>query len=161
MDSNLQAQVAQGVGRRTWLAGSFAIVALVVLAIVALVLAAGREAAVYPTGSPEAAFQQYAAAWDAGDLDTAWGSLTLRAQGRLSEWEFRDANTWRDDEKHRVWIDERSGADDRVVLHLTIETIYDGGLFGSGRYEDASSVTMVREDGDWKIDTPLVGYSRW
>jgi len=161
MDTNTTATEPRGGSRSIWLAGAIVAIVLALVAAAALIVSGDREDAVYPPDSPEAAFQGYAQAWDEGDTDTAWSVLTSSAQGRVSRRDFREANTWRDEEGYRIWIDDRSGTDERAVLHLTIETIYDAGLIGSGRYEESSRVTMVREDGEWKIDTPLVGYHRW
>lgn len=161
MNENAEAPEPTGGGRSTWLAGGIVAIVLVIVAAATLVLAAGREDASYPPDSPEAAFQGYARAWDAGDTEGAWDMLTTTAQGRVSKFEFRDANSWRGEEQQRLWIHDRSGTDERVVLHVTIETTGGGLLFGSGDWEETARVTMVREDGDWKIDTPLVGYYRW
>lgn len=148
-------------GRSIWIIGLIGALVLVLVAAGTVLFINDDEVAAYPPDSPEAAYQAYAQAWDAGDVEAAWGALTPRAQALVPRYEFRDANRWRGEEAMRVWIDQRTGTDDRVVLHLSIESVYDGGLFGSDRYTDGSRVTLVREDGDWKIDSPLVGYHAW
>lgn len=139
-----------------------AIVALVLggAAVAAVSIDGGREWVSYPPGSPEAALQRYASAWEAGDTATAWDAFTPGSRNRLSRREFQEANDWRGSERHRVWVDERSGTGERVTLHLSVETIYGNGLVGLARYTLRTRVTFVRQDDQWKIDTPLVGYQR-
>ena len=161
MNDNAVVTEPQGGGRSIWLVGAIVAIVLVVVAAAAIFVVNDQQDAEYAAGSPEAAFQAYARAWGSGDTDTAWAALTTRAQERLSEHEFRHVNVWQGDEARRVWIDERTGTDERAVLHLSIETIYDGGLFGSDRYTEDARVTLVLEEGEWKIDTPLVGYEQW
>jgi hypothetical protein len=133
MNDNAATTEPRGGGRSAWLAGGIVAIVLVVVAVAAILILDTREDTEYLPGSPEAAFQAYALAWDVGDTDVAWAALTTEAQDRVSRYDFREANSWREEEAQRIWIDSRSGSDDRVVLHLTIETIYDDGLFGSGR----------------------------
>jgi|GEM_PF-2047608 len=161
MNDSAVATEPQGGGRSAWLVGGIVALVLVLVAVAAIFLVNDQQDAEYAVGSPEAAFQDYARAWDSGDTDAAWAALTIRAQERVSEHEFRDANAWQAREAQRIWIDDRSGTDERVVLHLSIEHIYDGGLFGSDGDTEDARVTLVLEDGVWKIDTPLVGYYRW
>lgn len=161
MNDNAEATEPQGSGRSIWLIGGIVAIVLVVVALVTFVLVNERGDTEYPSGSPEAAFQDYARAWESGDTDAAWAALTVGAQGRLSQYEFREANHWRGDEAQRIWIDERIDTDGRAVLHLSVETIYSGGLLGSDRYREDTRVTLVFDDDEWKIDTPLVGYNRW
>jgi hypothetical protein len=161
MNENAAAPEQGHSDRSTWLVGGVLGIVLVVVAVAAIVIVGAREDKEYAAGSPEAAFQAYVRAWDAGDTDAAWAMLTDEAQVRGSRSDFRAANSWRENQAQRIWIDQRQGTDERAVLHLTIESIHDEGLFGSGRDQDESRVTMVREDGDWKIATPLVGYYPW
>jgi hypothetical protein len=161
MNGNAASTEPAGGGRTTWLVGAIVAIVLVVVAAAAILIVDERGDAGYPPDSPEAAFQAYAHAWDEGDTESAWDMFTPAAQGRVSHFEFRDANRWREDEVQRIWIDDRSGTDERVTLRLTVETVYRGGLFGSDRWQDTSVVTLVDTDDGWKIDTPLVGYQRW
>jgi hypothetical protein len=133
---------------------------LAVAAIAAFLLATTRQDATYAPDSAEAAFQRYLAAWDRGDVETAYAALSTRARTHLPLWEFREAQSWSGDQPARVWIAERRDFGERVVLKLTIEQSYEG-LLGPSRYHDQPSVTLVREHGVWVIDTPLVGYHIW
>ena len=55
---------------------------------------------------------------------------------------------------------ERTGDDDRVVLTLSVERTWDG-LLGPDRDIQSLRLTLVRLDGEWHIDTPLVGLYPW
>lgn len=134
--------------------------ALVALAILAGLLVASRQDASYAPSSPEAAFQGYLRAWDSGDPDGAYAALSDRARSRVPEREFRDVHRWSEEESARIWIDDVSGAGDQVTLAVTVESSHPGFL-RSERYRDEMRIRMVREDGAWMIDTPLVGYHPW
>jgi hypothetical protein len=161
MNDTETATEPRSMSRSTWIIGAIVGVVLVVAAAAAIGLTSGREDAHYLPGSPEAAFQEYVRVWEVGDTETAWAALTLRAQEQIPRHEFNSANRWRTEESRRVWIEEVLGSEERPVLHLTVETIYHGGLFGSDRYREDSRVVMVREDGAWKIDSPIAGHYRW
>jgi hypothetical protein len=160
MNSTQAATRPQSTGRSTWVLGGVLVVVLVVIAVAAVVLSSAREDATYLAGSPEAALQEYFHAWRSGDIEAAYAALSSRAQARVPRDEFRDARRWQGESRVRVWIDERTEIADRVGLDLTLEEAYDG-LLRPARDTMGLRVTMIRQDGDWKIDTPLVGYYPW
>jgi hypothetical protein len=159
LSDDAQDRAGEVTDRSGWLIGGLVGLAIAVAIITAIVVAVSRQDEVYPAGSPEAAFQAYLRAWDEGDTEAALAAFSERARKRVSTWEFRQAQGWADEEAARIWIDDVTERDGRVTLRLAIETVY-GGLFGSERYTEHTRVTLVREDGGWKIDTPLVGYYR-
>ena len=160
MDESTAATDPQGGGRTIWLGGAIVAMVIVVIAAVLFVAAGDREDAAYAPGSPEAAYQAYLRAWEAGDVDTAWASLTSQAQDRVDEYEFRAAARWRDEERVRIWIDDVDTTAERATLHVTIETTYDG-LLGPDHDRHDAWVRLVREDGEWRIASPLIGYDQW
>jgi hypothetical protein len=149
-----------GKDRRSWVFAAAVAGALVLIAVATVLYSVSRPDVSYAPDTPEAAFHRYAQAWDAGDVETAYAELSAHAKARVPAREFREAITWSRDEVVRVWIDDRGGTDSRAVLTLTVETS-DGGWLGVERYRDHPRVTLIREDGAWKIDTPLVGYQAW
>lgn len=160
MDDEQTFSKPPGAGRLTWLVGGAIAIVLVLIAAATVMLTDDREDASYPSGSPEAALQGYFRAWQAGDVDTAYAALSTHARARVPRDEFRHAQTWQGDARVRVWIDERTGTTERAVMDLTLEERWDG-LLRPTRDTTRSRVSMVREDGTWKIDTPLVGYYPW
>jgi hypothetical protein len=148
---------APGLSRRTWLVVVSVAFALVALAIQAGLLVTSRQDASYAPDSPEAASQGYLHAWDSGDPDGAYAALSDRARSRVPEREFRDVHRWPEEESARIWIDDVSGAGEQVTLAVTVESS-NPGFLRSERYRDELRIRMVREDGAWMIDTPLVGY---
>lgn len=146
--------------RRPWLVGAILLAALVAVASVAIVLTNEREDGGYEPGSPEAVVQAYAVAWAAGDSDAAWQMLTPRAQSRVEQFEFRNAIRWDEEVPSRVWVDERRDFDDHVVLSLSVERTWDG-LLGTDRDVSPLRISLVRIDGQWHIDTPIVGFYPW
>jgi hypothetical protein len=160
MDDERTSARPPGAGRLTWLVGGSIAIVLVLIAAASVILSTDREDASYPSDSPEAALQGYFRAWQAGDIDAAYAALSIRARARVPRQEFRHAQTWQGEARVRVWIDERTGTTERAVLNLTLEERWDG-LLRPARDTTRSRVTMIREDGDWKIDTPLAGYYPW
>jgi len=134
------------------------IVALIAIALV-LVLAVPRDPTTYAPGSPEAAFQTYYQAFEAGDLDAAHALFSADVKRQLTRSEYRrfDAeHGWQRDEDRRVILSRTDVTGDRAILHLRIDTFYQGGL-GASRNSQERSVRLVQEDGMWLIDEPIVG----
>ena len=143
---------------RSTLVISVAIAALVVIAlVVALVLP--DTPATYPAGSPEAAFQDFYAAWESGDLDTAYAGLSTAVAADLDRTEYRrlDAEQrWQRDQDRRLVLLGVDVDGERAVLRLRVDSFSGGGLSGD-RYSEERSIRLVREAGAWRIDEPLVG----
>lgn len=135
--------------------------AIVIVAVaVGAVLTIEQQDAEYPAGSPEAAFQAYLRAWESGDADLAWAALSTRAQEQIPLDRFRSANARQPDDARSIWIDEVIRHDERVVLLLAVESLSEDGLLRRDRVRESARMTLVREDDDWKIDSPISGY-RW
>jgi hypothetical protein len=137
------------------------IVAIAIAAVVAVVLLANRAPASYPAGSPEAAFQGYLQAFERGDYAASYASFSKAIRDSTSESEYRTAvgqyGIYDGVQGSRVLFDRTSGSGDRVVLHLIVEQYSGGGPFGGGEvYRSSRQISMVREDGTWKIDQALV-----
>ena len=160
MEQTAGATQRQGSDRRTWLLGAIAVIVLIAIAAATVMLASTREDATYEPGSPEAAVQAYAAAWQAGDADAAWDLLTPGAQARVQEFEFRRAASWEEDMPTRLWVDERHDYEGRVVLDLSLERTWDG-LLGPDRDIQSLRLTLIQIDDAWRIDTPVVGFYPW
>jgi hypothetical protein len=134
------------------------VVALVVVAVAVVIVLGSRGAATYPPDSPEASFQAYLQAYEANDLETAYGylSVRIRSDTALSAYLDEAAMYDRGDMTRGVWIDSVDRTGGRATLNLTIEEFYSSGLSSSSyRYE--SRVRMVLEDGSWRIDERLAG----
>lgn len=135
--------------------------AVVIVAVaVGAMLTIDQQDAEYPAGSPEAAFQAYLRAWESGDADLAWAALSSRAQEQIPLDRFRSANAHQPDDAHSIWIDDVIRHDERVVLLLAIESLSEDGLLRRDRERASARMTLVRENDDWKIDSPASGY-RW
>ena len=87
-----------------------------VLGAAALLLSSEPSESEYPSGSPQAAFQGYLRAWEAGDVSEAWASLSTAAQARVSYERFVAANRRQPDDAYRVWIEDVSVDGDHAVL---------------------------------------------
>ncbi|MGH2456618.1 MAG: hypothetical protein ACRDHD_10235 [Candidatus Limnocylindria bacterium] len=145
---------------RTLLAIAGGIAALLLLAVVVVVLAGNRQAQEFPPGTPEAAMQAYLRAWDDDDLPAAYAYFSADVRDRASLEEYQAvARSYGepsfDGPRRAVYIDGVDGSGDRVTLLLTVEERY-GDAFGGGSNRYERPVRMVREDGEWKIDEPLI-----
>ncbi len=133
---------------------------IVLVALVAAVLIT-RPAAIYPAGSPEAAFQAYLAAYRSGDLDGAYAAFSGDVRARLSPDEYEslaaDQRRWGAQDDPRIVLDRTDRtAPDRVTLQMTIEH-FTPGVLGSSRWTEPLSVRMVLEAATWRIDDALLG----
>jgi hypothetical protein len=135
-----------------------AIVALVVIALIVAVALPNRPTD-YPAGSPEAAFQDFYEAWEAGDVEAAYGHLSsaVTADLTLAEYRRMDADwSWQRDQDRRLVLLSAELTGERATLRVRVDEFYQGGLSGQ-RNSYERSVRLVRELGTWLIDDPLLG----
>jgi hypothetical protein len=133
--------------------------AVAVLGVAAILLSRERSESEYPSDSPQAAFQGYVRAWEAGDVSSAWASLGTAAQEHVSYERFDAANRHQPDDAYRVWIDDVSVDGDHAVLHVVVESLTGDGLLQPDRERVERRVTLAREAGSWKVENPIVSYS--
>lgn len=132
--------------------------AIVVLALAALALRPGGSP-IYPPDSPEAAFQGYLTAYEAGDIDTAYGYFSTTVRETMTPEGYReiaDMYGRYNSEDRRIVLDGVERAGDRVTLRLRIDHFSADGI-GGNRYSFAQEVRLVAEDGAWKLDELLAG----
>jgi hypothetical protein len=137
------------------------IVVLVVVAVIAVVALGSRAGPTFSADTPEGVVQRYLAAAEDQDHETAWGYLSADVQADMSLEEYR--RTARDygyygEQTRRVLFDRSEVEGDRARVWLTVEEYYGGGPFGGGEtYRSERPIALVREDGAWRIDDPLIG----
>lgn len=135
-----------------------AIVALIALALV-VVLAVPKGLTAYDSGSPEAAFQAFYQAFEAGDVDAAYALLGSSVTGQMTLAEYRRLDSeqaWQRDQDRRVLLLGADLTGDRANLRLRVDEFSQGGL-GGNRYSSERTIRLVREGGAWLIDEPIVG----
>ena len=134
------------------------IAALIAIALV-LVLAVPRDPTTYAPGSPEAAFQTFYQAFEAGDLDAAHALFSAEVKQQLTRSEYRRFEAemgWQREQDRRVVLLSADVTGDRANLHLRIDDFYQGGL-GASRNSQARTIRLVHEGGVWLIDEPIIG----
>jgi hypothetical protein len=136
------------------------ILAVAAVAILAVALTV-RPAPSYPADSPEAAFQAYYTAWEARDLDTAYGLLSERVRAQVTAdryWQDDRDYGWSRDQGRRVVLVGSHVTGDRAALHLRVDEASQGGPFGAtDTWSWDTNVVLVREDGAWHVDNYLAG----
>ena len=151
-------------GQRGFLAIVVGIVVLLGTTVAVVLVRGDPPAASYPAGSPEAAFQAYLAAWEAGDDATAYASFTaeVRTDTTLEAYHRQAEDMRRHDPGtgRRVFIDSASIRGESATLQLTVETTNIGGL-SANRYRSTTTASMVRQDGAWKLDRLWMGTDPW
>ena len=136
-----------------------AIAALIAIAMV-LVLAVPKQSTTYDPGSPQAAFQTFYLAFEAGDLESAHALFSRDIKARLTLPEYRQLegeHGWQRDQDQRVVLLGTDVTGDRASLRLRIDSFYEGGGLGASRSSQERTVRLVREDGAWLIDEPIMG----
>ncbi|MEP7082094.1 MAG: hypothetical protein ABI841_03855 [Chloroflexota bacterium] len=134
------------------------ILALLLVSVV-VVLALGRTATSdYPADSPEGTLQRYFAAFEDGDYEAAYAYFSERVKEQMSVDDYRRSIGMYQGAPgaQRVLFQGTSGEGDRVRVDLVVEYFYDDG-FGGGSSSQPRQVSMVREDGEWRIDDALAG----
>ena len=137
-------------------------VVIVGLVVIALVVALPNRPTEYPAGSPEAAFQDVYEAWQSNDIEAAYGHFSPAVTGDLSLSDYRRMSSdwsWQRDQDRRLVLLGAELTGDRAVLHIRIDEFFEGGLGGLGGQRNSFErpVRLVRENGVWLIDEPLVG----
>lgn len=146
---------------RSLLAIGCGVVILVVVAVIAVVFLGSRDAQPFAADTPEGVVQRHLAAVEDEDYETAWGYLSAAVQSDMMVEEYRRAARdygYYGSASRRVLFDRSEVDGDRARVWLTVEEYYDGGpLSGANTYRSPREIALVREDGEWRIDDPLIG----
>lgn len=149
---------------RTLLYAGAGIIAVVAITAAVVLMLGGREPASFPADSPEGIVQRYLAAFEEGDFEAAHAYFSSEVQSELDleayEQMTREYGFFPGDTSRRVLFDRTETDGDGATVHLTVEEYYGGGttLFGGGEtYRSPRQIRLVREEGEWRIDEPLVG----
>jgi len=128
--------------------------------LAAFMVALNRPPAVPANGTPAATLHGYLTAWEAGDLDTAYGHFSTAVQGEmtLAEFERISNEVVRYDSRvsRRITLDDATISGDRATQLLVVDEFRPAG-FGSETYTYEIRVPMVREGGAWRINIALIG----
>ncbi len=122
------------------------IVAAVVILALVVVFTRGAPAPLDPT-TPEGAVQAYSTAVIDGDRDAATALLTRDNRENCERIEPSPAMDV------RITLVSTKVTGDRAVVRVSIANDYGSGPFGGSSYETDDSFVLVREGGDWRIDT--------
>jgi hypothetical protein len=124
-----------------------------------VVLLSGREPAVYEPGTPEAAFQSYLAAWEAGDHEAAYATFSYRIRESTPIATYRrmaGERGWQHEQERRIALVDSRVQGDHASLDLRVDEFSPGAL-GGNRWSWDKTIILVREDGAWRIDDLLRG----
>ena len=158
---NTQAPVADaGPSNRSLIYIGVGLVGLAVITIIVVLLAGDRQRADFPSDSPEGTVQRYLVAFDAGDLEAAHAFFSADVREQMDADAYQRAvdsfgHGFSAERGRSVLFDSTDGSGDRVELHLIVEEFYGDGLSGE-TYRSPRDIRLVREDGEWRIDQPLV-----
>ena len=131
------------------------VVALVVATVVVALTVADDRGAEYPAGSPERRLQEYVAAIGDGDVDAAYDLMAADYRRDVTRTEFADRYRYLADglDDTRIAIAESEVEGDRATITLAITTVYAEDL-SYDEYEREDRVSLVREDGEWRLVRP-------
>lgn len=159
MDTREPASRPRSSARPTWLLAVAVALTVAVLGVAAILLSREPSESEYASDSPQAAFQGYVRAWEAGDVSGAWASLSTAAQERVSYERFDAANRRQPDDAYRVWIEDVNVDGDHAAVQVVVESLTGDGLLEPDRERVERRVTLAREAGTWKVENPTVSYS--
>lgn len=153
-------RTAQAPYRGLFLVGA-AIAALLVATVAIVLVAGGRDAPDLQPGTPEAAVQEYLAAFENGDLEAAYAHFSAELRSEWSLEDYEDAvdayggMTW-EGPSRRVLFDRTEVDGDVARVHLVVEEFYGDGLSGDS-FRSPRVVRLARDAGAWAIDEMVVG----
>lgn len=141
--------------------GGVAFAALVIAAVVVALVRPAQEAS-YPEGSPAAAVQAYLRAMEAGEYETALGMLTKSQREACTVSDLFNQRLADRLKNARVEIKDARVQESTARLTLTIRHGGTGsGPFNDRGYEEEQLVTLVREDGVWRLGESGFGGAPW
>jgi hypothetical protein len=138
-----------------------AVVALAAVTILVVLLVGRDRTATYGADTPEGTVQRYLAAFEAGDLATAHGFFSSRVTAGMDLDAYRrnvdlQGQSYANPRaSRRVLFERTTGSGDVVTVSLTVEEFSGDGLNGS-TYRSSRDIRLVRQNGAWRIDEPLV-----
>ncbi len=136
---------------------------LLIAAGIAAVFLTGRTAPpVVDPASPVGVVQDYVAALRAGDADRAYAALSRAAQAAVSLDDYRrrvNRPSAPDPDDQRVLVEPVAVGADTATVKVTISrfTARPDPFSAATSHQD-TTVTLVREDGAWRISRPAEPY---
>lgn len=117
---------------------------VIVIAVIAVLTRGTPD--MLPAGTPQGVVQRYAQAVTDGDLTTARRYLATETADTCDR-----IDPVPDDSRVALVATKETGDSARVDVVIT--TVTGSGPFGAEEYESDSSFTLVREGGEWLVDT--------
>lgn len=142
-----------GKPERAILAIGGGVLALVLVAVAVVLLLGSPDVDRFPPDTPPGTVQRYLNALQDRDYDTAESLLSARVRREFSENEFRRVAFCPPQDDRRVRVLHADESESRATVTLSIEQISGSGLHFE-RYSYEMVASLVREDGEWKIDDP-------
>lgn len=142
-----------GQPERSILAIGAGVLAVVLIAVVIVLTFGSPDVEHFPPDSPAGTVQRYLNALRERDYETAESLLSARARRQVPADEFRRIIFCPPQDGRRVRALTTVETDSRATVTLSIEQISGTGLRFE-RYTYEQTVSLVREDGQWKIDDP-------
>ncbi|WP_167045891.1 hypothetical protein [Salinibacterium sp. ZJ454] len=118
------------------------------LVVIALVVVFSRgEPELLDASTPEGVVQRYSAAVIAGDEAEAMTYLTAGSREGCDQFERPVTDDI------RVTLVSTTERDESADVRVTIVTSFDSGPFGGSEYEVDEVFDLVKQNGDWLVDT--------
>lgn len=133
--------------RRPRLLSIVLLIVIGVVVIAAVIVALVRPGATtFDADTPEGVVQRYAQAMSEGDVETALSHLrpALAEDCDRAPLETGDV---------RMTLVKTNEHDDTATVRVVVTTIYGSGPFGPSEFQSEDTFSLVREGGQWFIDT--------
>lgn len=140
--------------------------ALVIAGIVSVGLVARQTPAPLPDDTPEGVVHNYFLALQNGEYDRAYGYLSDNLEEKPSVSEFatqlRRMTDYRSGEHSiRMKIERTSLEDDEAWVEVTVSEFRAHSLFDRSEYTRHETVSLQRENGQWRITQFFYPYWQW
>ena len=137
-----------------WLAIFGAIIGLVLVVAVVLTLVLSHDSPLLPENTPEGTLQRFILAIRDRDQSTAEKYLSSRILALSGEYLWRDYGY---DYRSPAWqaiLGKTNITNGEATIVVNIDTLNSGAPLSSSVYSRSIMVTLIRENGTWKIDRP-------
>jgi hypothetical protein len=144
---------------KLWLIGGAGFLATLLIA--SIVVALTQRSEPQPEGTPERAVQLYLTALEDGDFKTVHSLLSAerRTECSVEELAFRDLGRAGRYADSRVTLVDANLLDGSAVVTVRITSIQRSGPFGTSDSSREERYTLLKEDGEWRLDRVAWPYS--
>ncbi len=137
---------------KAWLIGSGGFLA--VLLIVSIILALQEQEVTLSEGTPEGVVQQYLAAVESEDFETAYGLFSSELREDCTLQDLAGSSLRFDDrlQRSRIVLDKATSLEDGAFVTVHVTEFSGRGAFGTSEWTHTEQFSLAREGEEWRFN---------